>query len=44
MFEPFRCENCVHGICVDSGIFICDSGYEYNVEQCEENYEDDERM
>lgn len=44
MFEPFRCENCIHGIYnQDKSCWDCD----YNVvdeTECEELYEDDERM
>ncbi len=45
MFEPFRCESCVHGEYYHrDGQYYCKYEYdmEINQEQCEQNYEDDE--
>lgn len=44
IFEPFRCEDCIHGIynhndsCWEDGCGAIDE------EECEEMYKDDERM
>ena len=45
MFEPFRCEDCVHGW-YDSKeeCWYCNHGFDWqtNEKQCEQYYEDDE--
>lgn len=47
MFEPFRCEDCVHGEYYNrDGFYYCSYDFDVNEdkEQCEQNYEDDERV
>jgi len=45
MFEPFRCEDCVHGKYYHrDGEYYCKYEYDMKIEQeqCEQYYEDDE--
>ena len=44
MFDAFRCEDCVHGdYCPDKDTWDCDLDI-VDEDDCEANYEDDDRM
>lgn len=43
MFEPYRCEDCIHGKYDEQeGEMDCNIGC-WSSKECEDNYEDDER-